>query len=701
MTGDGAKGRVGGGGRRLGDPLDGVSSALLAWTAAALWVGGVWGWIETSAAVVVVLAAWLFPLRISPWWGRIGTAVAVLGAAWTLDGLGSASGAAAFLGAGAAGRFWARQRPGDYLLVYALAFCLLLLAGWGPAPPAVFVFVCGFFLLGIMACLLLELSAGPGAVAADLPLRACVGMAFILALATLLAAVPIFLAIPRQTTPAPAPEQRRAVGFSRQVRLGEIGHLAGNPEIVLRIRAEGASREIPADTHWRGAALDYFDGRSWYRSWREEVPIPPTADGRILLDLPRRANERLRQLVVTQEPSVDLVFTAGGVVQLFGLESQGFTLFRDPAWSLRLAPAPRRPVQYFIHTDLYSRAERLRVRRPDLRLTAAELVAYLQLPPLDPRIPRLAREVAAEAEAPLARAARIESFLRHGEFTYTLEGPAATATDPLAEFLFARRAGHCEYFASAMAVMLRCLGIPARIVTGFRRGEYNPWGGYVQVRQSDAHAWVEAFFPEIGWLEFDPTPPPEPGGTYLPDWVRGGMQLADVLWAEVLSFDRMRQARLFWTVRGSIRYAGDWFRRQLGETVRRAWELGSPGTVATGALLLAALLAGLLLRRRLWGLAVSSGPWNGRGRELRAEGVYGQLLAAVEGAALWPQLGETPREFAGRVAAALGTGIPLEMADLHYATRYGGRRLTREQRRRLARMVQSLRKRASARTSGG
>lgn len=691
---------LGCGGRRVCNPLDAVTGALLAWTIVALWVGGVWGGSTAAATAAGVTGAWLFPLRLSPWWSRIVTVTAVVGAVWVLDNLGSPAAAAVLLAAGATGRFWLRSRPADYLLVYALAFCLLLLAGWGPAPPVVFVFVCGYFLLGIMGCLLLELSSGTGTAAAELPVRACLGPALILALATLVVAVPIFLAIPRRAGSPVQADQQRAVGFSRQVRLGEMGRLATNPEIVLRIRPEGPLREIPADVHWRGAALDFFDGRSWYRSWRREIPIRPTPDGRILLDLPRRRKERLRQLVVTQEPPLDLIFTAGGVVQLFGLETQGFTVLRDPAWSLRLAPAPRRSLQYYIHTDLYSRSERLRLRQPGLRLSSSELVAYLQLPPLDPRIPRLAREVAAGAEAPLAQAARIERFLRSGDFTYTLEGAAASAADPLAEFLFFRRAGHCEYFASAMAVMLRCLGIPARVVTGFRRGEYNPWGGYLQVRQSDAHAWVEAFFPEIGWLEFDPTPPLESSSGYFPTWLRRGMQLADVLWAEVLSFDRMRQARLFWAVRGSLGRAGGWFRRGVEALARQSRELTSSPPAVVGALLLLGTLLGAAARGRFRRLS-ERGNRGRSGREhLQVGGVYGQLLSAVAGAALTPRTGETPREFARRVARVLNTGIPLEMAELHYATRYGGRRLTREQRRKLGRMVHALRRRALTRVTG-
>ena len=99
----------------------------------------------------------------------------------------------------------------------------------------------------------------------------------------------------------------------------------------------------------------------------------------------------------------------------------------------------------------------------------------------------------------------MEAFLRT-QFRYTLDLERVSQLDPLQEFLFVRRAGHCEYFAAAMAVMLRSLGVPARVVNGFQRGEWNPYGQYYIVRYYDAHSWVEAYLPDAGWVTFDPTP---------------------------------------------------------------------------------------------------------------------------------------------------------------------------------------------------
>ena len=132
----------------------------------------------------------------------------------------------------------------------------------------------------------------------------------------------------------------------------------------------------------------------------------------------------------------------------------------------------------------------------------------MQLPSLDLRVPELAKQITARASNPYDQARSIEAYL-HSHYGYTLDlsGPPQGAGDPLSYFLFQKRAGHCEYFAAAMTVMLRTLNIPSRYVNGFQTGEYNDVAGDLVVRASDANSWVEAYFPGFGWLTFDPTPP--------------------------------------------------------------------------------------------------------------------------------------------------------------------------------------------------
>ena len=131
--------------------------------------------------------------------------------------------------------------------------------------------------------------------------------------------------------------------------------------------------------------------------------------------------------------------------------------------------------------------------------------AISDCPQLDRRIPQLAEQITASADNNYDKAPALEIYLRT-HFGYTLQLPRTVPHDPLANFLFERKQGHCEYFASSMAVMLRTLGIPSRVVNGFRTGEFNDLTSQYVVRASNAHSWVEAYFPELGWVAFDPTP---------------------------------------------------------------------------------------------------------------------------------------------------------------------------------------------------
>jgi transglutaminase-like putative cysteine protease len=132
---------------------------------------------------------------------------------------------------------------------------------------------------------------------------------------------------------------------------------------------------------------------------------------------------------------------------------------------------------------------------------------YLQLPNgFDHRIRELARRTANGATSPYRDSQRQSRPI----FDPTTPIPSiwhrVDDGDPVADFLFTARQGHCEYFASAMVLMLRALGVPARLVNGFQTGEYSEAADVFTVRQSDAHSWVEVYFSEQGWVQFEPTP---------------------------------------------------------------------------------------------------------------------------------------------------------------------------------------------------
>ena len=162
---------------------------------------------------------------------------------------------------------------------------------------------------------------------------------------------------------------------------------------------------------------------------------------------------------------------------------------------------PEHPVNRYQATSDIAQAAASDLRSAGQAYPPDVLSSYLGLPALDSRIPQLAKQITASADNNYDRAAALETYLRT-HFGYSLQLSRTVPHDPLANFLFERKQGHCEYFASSMAVMLRTLGIPSRVVNGFRTGEFNDLTSQYVVRASNAHSWVEAYFPGHGWVAF-------------------------------------------------------------------------------------------------------------------------------------------------------------------------------------------------------
>jgi hypothetical protein len=175
----------------------------------------------------------------------------------------------------------------------------------------------------------------------------------------------------------------------------------------------------------------------------------------------------------------------------------------------RIMYSPGHDVRYRGHLEapLTYRAFAARKRRgfPE-RIPKPLRKRYVEVPEGYERVTALAQEVVRGLSHPHVQAQRVERYLRGGgNFRYTLEQPNSEGKDPLHVFLFEAKAGHCEYFSTAMAIMMRSLGLPARNVTGFLGADYNPYGDYYAVRNGDAHSWVEVLIDER-WVTFDPTP---------------------------------------------------------------------------------------------------------------------------------------------------------------------------------------------------
>ncbi len=458
--------------------------------------------------------------------------------------------------------------------------------------------------------------------------------------AILLLTVALFLVLPRTARAALErllPVSQRVSGFASEVTLGRTGAIARSSAPVLHVYFQ--DEQPRSGLHWRGTALAEFDGWKWYNSPRSGESLRVKEDGFVQLvsdDQRRRPGDRIAYEVVLNGNS-EYLFIAGLPENLrIGTDR----LVRDFSGGVKLPFVQSEGLRYAVYG--FVTAGEVFDEAPPTGLSAEERSLYLRLPALDNRIPELAKRVTAHANGDEARGLAIEQYLRT-RFVYSLDAASAESADPLADFLFVGRRGHCEYFASAMAVMLRELSIPSRVVTGFLGGTPNPLTQWMVLRASDAHAWVEAWIPGQGWTTFDPTPSAgeseaAPG---LLSKINLYLDAAGTLWQEwVVGYDLDRQLTLAFQVDQSRRVGVPW----LVRTFRRLLAFRLPGTPGGGwrvGLVMAVCIvvaAVFLFRREIAALVARAG----RGRS------HGDTAAAVH---------EAARLYRGMLAALHKRGI--------------------------------------------
>ena len=484
-------------------------------------------------------------------------------------------------------------------------------------------------------------------------------------------------------------------GFSDNVELGQIGEIKQNSEVVMRVKT---GQPVPYPMlRWRGTALTTFDGKRWTKPHPQEELVSPSPDGWIYLNPPGRASNtsgtQLHYTVFLQPIASSAIFTAGEAISLqgdFSGESSNANrigpnsyIRRDETGSL-LNPFGNYTALRYLAVSRLPALNIAKLRAAISGYPDTIRNEYLQLPPeLDARIPDLAKQVTARADNPYDKARTIESFLRT-RFGYTLQLSGKPGDDPLANFLFVTRAGHCEYFASAMTILLRTLDIPAREVNGFLPGEYNDLAGDYIVRASDAHSWVEVYFPGAGWVTFDPTPPASDKSGLLSriakyiDWIQ-------LSWSEwVINYDFGHQMQMAQNVQRASRNWTEslrtWFehaqirnRQRLKSLQLRHGTLGPllPLILIFVLLALRYELIGKLMRRlRLyWHLHAPESP---KANPLLASRLYAELLRLLERHGFARRPAETPLEFASSVKTPALSPAVSEFTRIYASARFGG-----------------------------
>jgi len=422
-------------------------------------------------------------------------------------------------------RMFSMRRERDYITMAILAFLMVLAAAVLTVDSTFLLFFAVFLLMAIATFVLMEMRRS--GTAATIQARAFsdpqqarrFGMALTrfapaLLMMILIAGTVLFFLMPRISAGYLGGYSYGtdfSSGFSDHVQLGRIGQIQQSNAVVMHIQIEGDDKGS-YDLHWRGIALAEFDGHTW-SSLRDPFILSRQPDGSF--GMPRRENapksyaasELAKQKIIHYRVLMEPIGTNIFFLAPYGRSIRGDyrLLAADSGGAVYDYDSQHAPSRYEATSDIATpSAAELRAARTEYSgyITAI----YLKLPPqVDPRVAQLASDVTKSGKNNYDKAAAIENYLRT-RFGYTLTLPQTNAKDPIADFLFVRKQGHCEYFASSMAVMLRTIGIPSRVVNGFRSDEFNDITGSYVVRAKDAHAWVEAYFPGYGWQTFDPTP---------------------------------------------------------------------------------------------------------------------------------------------------------------------------------------------------
>lgn len=523
------------------------------------------------------------------------------------------------------------------------------------------------------------LAAAPGPVTARLAAgRAWAGRARPVAPLLLITLV-FFAAFPRigaHFLPSQRETRDRLSGFTDVVGLNDIGRIQQSD--ALAFRAELLQGTLPAAPYWRGRAMDHYDGLNWQTSrvfgfagTRLEVQ---GEDGLRdpLVDVP--ADAPRAEVVIYQEPlGTRCLFTVGTVRSVQFKTARPSVIDRDALGAILCFRAPAVPVAYRLVAHPGAEVPRMhetvvttrRIREACLRLPGrvdrARLLAFTD------EVLRARRVPPAAPPSVIARA--LEEHLAT-TFRYTLELRSTPDAEPVEDFLFVQRAGHCEYFASAMAVLLRVRGIPSRLVSGFRGGDFSPWSNAWTVRQRDAHAWLEAET-EVGWVRYDPTPaPPATAGSRVDalfETAGAFINWLELRWYKwVIAYDAYDQ-------RNAIRALRD-LAIEAGAAVRARLEGLSPGSpVGLLSLLLSAAL----------GVGATVVALRGRGARAAArQGLTGpdaplvaEVIEALAARGLARREGETLQELVTRARTALGPEVDglVAWVPACYAARFGGR----------------------------
>ncbi len=563
-----------------------------------------------------------------------------------------------------------RKRMRDIMQIYALSFFQFVA---GTVITVNFSYSAAFVLyiaVAVCAVIVFEMRRGavesgsPGSDDPKLVSPSFLGTSFVLSVCILLTAALIFISVPRLRGSYFSSGFLRTgelrSGFSDEVRLGRVGEikLDGSPVMMVRVINRDIE-DVPYPIYWRGVALDEFDGESWRTGSVGSSIYKTGPDGKVTVTDEGEVEGRyiLEQEIITEPLDTDVLFSANLPLG-FGSVPGGRVAAVNDSYSLHDRVSYR--IKYYAVSDIGATSPG-GLRNDDTSYPDG-MDSYLRLPPMGSRVRELALEITSPEDNAYDKALSIKRYLlTNYSYTRTLE--RGSPEFPIEDFLFMRKEGHCEYFATAMAVLLREAGIPSRIVNGFIGGTPNERGNFFLIRESDAHSWVEAYFPGHGWVSFDPTPEglerAEPGlfplmASYV-DYLR-------FRWSRyVIDFSEGDQMRLL----NRARDTWSWKNKTLfrGRGTLLDWRAAS----VIAALVLCAWLASGRDFRSFFRP-------RGKSSRQRASAVYGQALAFLS-AKGFPKPGSmTASEYSDSLVrrSCPGSTVMKLLTEKYLAVRYGG-----------------------------
>ncbi|MFO8057210.1 MAG: DUF3488 and transglutaminase-like domain-containing protein [bacterium] len=467
----------------------------------------------------------------------------------------------------------------------------------------------------------------------------------------------------------------RVSGYSERVDFGSVGDLMMDDSLAMRVKLEGVSGSGPF--YFRGNALNHYTGRGWRDTLGAWKYLHFGRQDTISIEKIDSLDKVIKQEVILEPSNSDLLFAMPELKTIsrprrfrslllywndyVGLPYGGGVNDRHTykAWSV---PSPRTREDC---EKAYQGAVELKLEQG--------MQLYLQLPEGMERMESLASRVTEEQETVCGKIFALRDFFRE-EFEYDLDSPSERAPDPISHFLFESRRGYCEYFATAMALMLRSQGIPCRLAAGYLTQDYNPIQGYYRVKGNSAHTWVEVYLPDRDdWLLVDPTPAGQSSSPVpsLLNWLRDLRDAVQYQWDRyVIGLGLREQYMMALRARDGTAEAGRTLAR-LPSYILGAFRdlLSSRLLVYVAAFFAAGYAAWLFLSRRK----------GRRGHEKEMDALkkeYKKLLALLAKRGIKRGVQETPLELAQR-AEKTGRGFAPELrraTDLYLLVRFGGSR---------------------------